>query len=288
MSVGDTSTATSPNSASTGGSGTSESCCQAAMDACDQLAARVAPHAGGTGWRAARAVPCADAAARATARREWRAALAAAVGGGGVGLHELAAIGVAKKRAAPGGAAPDAAPRAAHEPSFDYYTYGVVATEVEIDVLTGELCLRRCDLHMDQGTPLNAAVDMGQAEGGFVMALGYYLTEEVLWSTDAADARCLTLGTWDYKPPAAHDVPLVFNVSLLPKAPNPCATAVLGSKASGEPPMALAASALFAAREAIASARADAGVSGWFELDAPLTVERIQQACATPDSDFVL
>ena len=43
--------------------------------------------------------------------------------------------------------------------------------------------------------------------------------------------------------------------------------------------MALAASALFAAREAIASARADAGVSGWFELDAPLTVERVQQAC---------
>jgi xanthine dehydrogenase/oxidase len=52
--------------------------------------------------------------------------------------------------------------------------------------------------------------------------------------------------------------------------------------------MALAASALFAAREAITSARADAGVTGYFDLDAPLTVERVQQACATPDDAFVL
>jgi len=36
---------------------------------------------------------------------------------------------------------------------------------------------------MDLGQSLNPAVDIGQVEGGFVMALGYMLTEEVLFGT---------------------------------------------------------------------------------------------------------
>ena len=262
------------------------------MDACDQLVARVAPHAAGTGLARRRAVgapmpPRARAArvprARRGGRRRRRRRAA-----------RLAAIGATASRAprredfhSPGRRAGGVAcPAVLRTRRRSTRTYGVVATEVEIDVLTGELCLRRCDLHMDQGTPLNAAVDMGQAEGGFVMALGYYLTEEVLWSPDATDARDLTLGTWEYKPPAAHDVPLVFNAFAAPHRPTRARPRTCSAH-GGEPPMALAASALFAAREAIASARADAGVSGWFELDAPLTVERVQQACArrqTPTS----
>ena len=40
--------------------------------------------------------------------------------------------------------------------------------------------------------------------------------------------------------PAAHDIPLVFNVTFLPRAPNPAPNATLKSKASAEPVMALA------------------------------------------------
>jgi hypothetical protein len=36
---------------------------------------------------------------------------------------------------------------------------------------------------MDLGQSVNPAVDVGQIEGGFVMALGYMLTEEVLFGT---------------------------------------------------------------------------------------------------------
>lgn len=62
---------------------------------------------------------------------------------------------------------------------FDYNSYGMVATEVELDVLTGEIQVLRSDILLDCGDSLNPAVDIGQAEGGYVMGLGNFLTEEV-------------------------------------------------------------------------------------------------------------
>jgi xanthine dehydrogenase molybdopterin-binding subunit B len=60
------------------------------------------------------------------------------------------------------------------------------------------------------------------------------------------------------------------------------AAALHSAKTVGEPPVALAVSALLAVKRAVLSARADAGVDGWFELDAPATVARVREACATP------
>ena len=117
------------------------------------------------------------------------------------------------------------------------------------------------------------------------MALGLFLTEELLW---AADGTQRNIGSWEYKIPAAHDIPLALNVSFLPKAPNPSAVAALRSKASAEPPMALGAAAFFAACDAIRSARRDAGVGGPLEVDAPLTVERVREACAVAVERFGL
>ncbi len=50
-------------------------------------------------------------------------------------------------------------------------------------------------------------------------------------------------------------------------------------QAVGEPPLFLAASVLFALREAITAARAESGVSGYYRLDSPATCERIRMAC---------
>jgi xanthine dehydrogenase/oxidase len=50
---------------------------------------------------------------------------------------------------------------------------------------------------------------------------------------------------------------------------------------TGEPPLVLANTVFFAIKHAILAARKDAGVDGWFSLDAPATIERIQQACAS-------
>jgi xanthine dehydrogenase large subunit len=57
--------------------------------------------------------------------------------------------------------------------------------------------------------------------------------------------------------------------------------ALHSAKNIGEPPVALAVSALLAVKRAVLSARADARVDGWFELDAPATVARVHEACAT-------
>ena len=61
---------------------------------------------------------------------------------------------------------------------------------------------------------------------------------------------------------------------------------ILSSKASGEPPLVLATSVAMAVRHAVSAARKDAGLSGFFRLDAPMTVEVIQEACDTTALSF--
>ena len=48
------------------------------------------------------------------------------------------------------------------------------------------------------------------------------------------------------------------------------------SVATGEPGMLMSISVLFAIRSALTSAREEAGLAGWWQLDAPATVENIQ------------
>ncbi len=89
----------------------------------------------------------------------------------------------------------------------------------------------------------------------------------------------MTRGPGSYKIPSANDIPSDFRVSLLRDAPNP--RAVFSSKAVGEPPFLLANSAFFAVKDAISSARKDAGLGeGYFNLDSPATPERVRMACA--------
>ncbi|CAI9106449.1 OLC1v1005608C2 [Oldenlandia corymbosa var. corymbosa] len=178
---------------------------------------------------------------------------------------------------------------------FRYFTYGAAFAEVEIDTLTGDFHTRRADVCLDLGFSLNPAIDVGQIEGAFVQGLGWVALEELKWG-DASHkwipAGCLyTCGPGNYKIPSVNDMPSKFNVSLLKGAPNN--KAIHSSKAVGEPPFFLASSVFFAIKDAIISARAEVGCSGWFSLDNPATPERIRMACTdqftkafVEDSDF--
>ena len=45
---------------------------------------------------------------------------------------------------------------------YSYFSYGVSASEVEVDTLTGDFTILRSDLVMDVGDSLNPAIDIGQ------------------------------------------------------------------------------------------------------------------------------
>jgi xanthine dehydrogenase/oxidase len=130
---------------------------------------------------------------------------------------------------------------------FNYQSYGAVVTEVQIDVITGEVQVPRVDLLFDCGQSLNPAIDVGQVEGGFVMGLGYMTCEDVVF--DPTTGGLLTDGTWEYKIPSSKDIPIDFRVKFLFNAPNP--SGFLGFKASGEPPLCLTGTVLSAMKMCI-------------------------------------
>lgn len=178
--------------------------------------------------------------------------------------------------------------------TFTYFTYAVAASEVEIDVLTGETVLRRSDILFDVGRSLNPLIDIGQIEGGFVQGIGYLTMEELTYQGEREAPRqgypegaLTTTNTWEYKPPGARSIPLDLRVHIaddnLGKATAPgqsrSLAAVNRSKGIGEPPLVLANTVFFAIKQAIQAFYRDQGHDAFVELDAPATVIKIQTAC---------
>ncbi|XP_047092752.1 indole-3-acetaldehyde oxidase-like [Lolium rigidum] len=163
------------------------------------------------------------------------------------------------------------------DPAFvKYINYGAGVSEVEIDVLTGATTILRSDLLYDCGQSLNPAVDLGQVEGSFVQGVGFFTSEE--YATNA-DGMVINDGTWTYKIPTVDTIPKQLNVELINSARDH--KRVLSSKASGEPPLLLAASVHCAMREAIRAARtqfsADSPLT--FQMDVPATMAHVKELC---------
>jgi xanthine dehydrogenase molybdopterin-binding subunit B/CO/xanthine dehydrogenase FAD-binding subunit len=189
---------------------------------------------------------------------------------------------------------------------FFYFTYAAAASEVEVDILTGEFTLLQSDLLFDVGKSLNPLVDVGQIEGGFIQGVGYVTTEELLKQQDGEaeipgvpNGAITSVNTWQYKPPGAKAIPQQFNVHIFDnsdmksnssKNPHLDATAVKSSKGIGEPPLVLGNTVFFAIKRAILAFYEQQGYEDWCDMTAPATVAKIQSACqmAIKQEDLVL
>jgi len=207
----DTSTEQTPNGQITGGSSTSEGNMFAAGDAAAELARRLKPF-----------VKSAKKAEKKSPQGEWFDVVAAAFAtkflGALVVPPNLSVVGMHYASIA----------------ELMYETYGVCASEVELDVLTGESRILFSHLLFDVGMSYNPMVDIGQIEGAYIMGVGQMTTEGV--DFDPETGRLLTDNTWTYKPPIACDVPETFKVELVDmrkqRLDNPLAGCMSGAMAS--------------------------------------------------------
>lgn len=173
---------------------------------------------------------------------------------------------------------------------FFYFTQGVAASEVEVDLLTGTWTCLRADVKMDVGQSINPSIDYGQIQGAFVQGLGLFTMEESLWLRNGPMAGNLfTRGPGAYKIPGFRDIPQEFNVTLLKDVEWKQLRTIQRSRGVGEPPLFMGSSVFFAIRDALRAARKTAGVEvkvgdnadagGLLRLESPATPERIRLAC---------
>jgi len=172
---------------------------------------------------------------------------------------------------------------------FFYFTQGVSAAEVEVDLLTGSWTCLRADVKMDVGQSINPSIDYGQIQGAFIQGLGLFTMEESLWLR--ATGQLATRGPGNYKIPGFRDIPQQWNVSLLKDVTWENLRTIQRSRGVGEPPLFMGSVVFFAIRDAIRSARRHEGVfckpalqggsndEGLLKLESPATNERIRLAC---------
>lgn len=116
-----------------------------------------------------------------------------------------------------------------------------------------------------------------------MQGVGLYTMEELIWGDPnkvkwVNPGELYTAGPDTYKIPSFSDVPLDFRVSLLSNSSNP--RAVYSSKGIGEPPILLSTSVFFALKQACMAYREQQGLTDYFTLHSPATVERLRMACA--------
>ncbi|KAJ8736260.1 hypothetical protein PYW08_006916 [Mythimna loreyi] len=167
----------------------------------------------------------------------------------------------------------------------NYSIFGISVTEVEVDILTGSKWIVRADIFEDVGRSMNPAIDVGQVEGAFAQGTSLWMMENTVYNKYTGELY--SDRTWTYKILGAKDIPFDFRVYFRRKRPNP--VGILGSKAVGEPPCALAHVVVESLRDAILASRKDSGYdSNYVCLKVPVNLESIVEAADVKIEEFLL
>jgi carbon-monoxide dehydrogenase large subunit len=178
-----------------------------------------------------------------------------------IGLVELARAARAEE-----GPAAGLAGVARYDSAASTFPNGCHVCEVEIDPETGAVDVVAYHVVDDFGTVVNPLLLAGQVQGGVAQGIGQALIERTVY--DPAAARLLTASFFDYRIPAARDVPPIRPIF----DGIACQTNPLGIKGAGE---AGAIAACPAVINAVLDALAPLGVEA---IDMPATPEAIWRA----------
>ncbi|WP_170760828.1 xanthine dehydrogenase family protein molybdopterin-binding subunit [Ruegeria lacuscaerulensis] len=112
-------------------------------------------------------------------------------------------------------------------PRIGVMSFGALATEVEVDHVTGKTSVCRAWTAADVGRAINPQLVEVQLEGGFVQGMGFALCEEMVWD----GPRLANPSLMDYKVPTSRDIPDHIE-SIIVEAPEP--DGPFGAKGAGE------------------------------------------------------
>jgi xanthine dehydrogenase large subunit len=167
---------------------------------------------------------------------------------------------------------------------FAYHVYGAACVEATVDTLRGSYVLDRATIVHDMGKCLDIGVDIGQIEGALAQGLGWALLEDLQFAGSGgvpvpampasaggggAAGKLLADTLSTYKLPDIHFMPQEVDIEFLPVADGP--SALMRSKAVGEPPLIYGIAGYFAVLDAMRVARKD----GPGLYDIPLTPEKV-------------
>jgi CO/xanthine dehydrogenase Mo-binding subunit len=137
------------------------------------------------------------------------------------------------------------------------YAFASQLADVEVDLETGEVHVRRIIAAHDVGKAVNPMNVVGQINGGVTMGLGFALTEEFIPGE--------TISFFNYFVPTIKDIPEIVPIIIEEEEP----TGPFGAKGIGEPAMVPTAAAIL---NGIAKAL------GTRIYDLPATLERVRMA----------
>ncbi len=142
--------------------------------------------------------------------------------------------------------------------AYPAFSWGAEVAEVEVDMDTFEVSVLKITTAQDIGRAIHPLLAAGQIEGGTLQAVGYGLTEELVWDQGRIVNRMLT----NYIIPTSMDAPDMETVIVEKEYPH----GPFGAKGVGELPMDGAAPAI---------AAAVLNATGAFVSEIPVTPERL-------------